>query len=75
MLKPAITVLIVLSGLALVSWNGRVVLAESDDSVDLLGYELRVQFRAELKRGGGLPRELQLTIVEDAMVADSAEAR
>ena len=75
MLKPAITVLIVVGGLALASWNGRVVLAESDHSVSLLGYELRVHIRADLERGGPLPDAPQLAIVGDSLVTDSAEAR
>ena len=75
MLKPAITVLIVLGGLTLVSWDGRVAVADIAHSVSLVGYELRVEFNADLERHLRIPSEPPRETAEGRFVADSAEVR
>jgi hypothetical protein len=50
MIRPAAVVLIVLCALAQAHLDRRVVVAEFDDSVRFLGYELQLQFKLELVR-------------------------
>ncbi len=48
MSKPAVTLLIVVSALAFTAFHQRIVLAQVDDSLQIFGYDLRLQLKVEL---------------------------
>ena len=48
MSKPAVILLIVISALAIVALHRHVVLAQLDDSLQIFGYEVRLQLEVEL---------------------------
>lgn len=71
MLRPLVTVLIVVSALAFAGMGRHLVLTDLDESVHLLGHELHLRLAAEIVR------DVPETLPEgrSAIVPDSLEVR